>query len=476
MARGGRASRLAGCFVASIAVLAVAVALPTPPRPVPASRRPNIILIVTDDQSYDTLPSAPASMPWLQSQIFGNPGGHWLWFRNAFLNTPLCCPSRATILTGRYSHHTHVEGNEQGMNLDESDTLPTWLKGDGYTTALIGKYLNNYPWNRGPYVPAGWDRFFGKRNEAEAETYYGYGVIDQGVPLFVGDTPDVYVTDLLANKAVGFLQGVPAEQPYFLMFTPPAPHAPLIPARRYDGTFDDVAIPGPSDRMLNDVQGKPGWIRSLPEVTPDRAAAFLDARRKERETLRAVDDAVRRIVEEVESRGELDRTVIFFLTDNGFAFGEHRWRGKRCPYDPCIGTPFAVRTPWAAPATIEGPVSNVDLAPTIAALAGVRQRSAEDGVSFAALLGAPSARAGPSPSPDRAILIEYAGDAQVPPWRGVRTARFAYVEDADGTVELYDLVGEIGPADPQELRNVASVPAYADVRAELASTLVQLTS
>ena len=233
MTETARPSRLGVCVVASIAVLAVAAALPAPPERDSATLPPNIILILTDDQSLDTLPSDPASMPWLQSQIFGNPADDWLWFPNAFLNTPLCCPSRATILTGRYSHHTHVEGNEQGMNLDESNTLATWLKGGGYTTALIGKYLNNYPWNRGPYVPPGWDRFFGKRNEAEAETYYDYGVIDQGAPLFVGDTPDVYVTDLLADKAVDFLEGVPAEEPYFLMFTPPAPHAPLVPAPRY---------------------------------------------------------------------------------------------------------------------------------------------------------------------------------------------------------------------------------------------------
>jgi arylsulfatase A-like enzyme len=474
MERGVRPSRAKTWLVAALAVVAVSAAWPAPAPPDPATLRPNIVLILTDDQSYDTLPSTPAAMPWLQSQIFGDPQGHWLWFPNAFLNTPLCCPSRATILTGQYSHHTHVQGNEEGMNLDESNTLATWLKGGRYTTALIGKYLNNYPWNRGPYVPPGWDRFFGKRNEAEAETYFDYGVIDQGVPLFVDHTPDVYVTDLLANKAVDFLRGVPAEQPYFLMFTPPAPHAPLVPAPRYAGTFDGVSVPGPSARMLNDVTGKPAWIRHLPPVTPQAAQAFLDARRHERETLRAADDAVRRIVDEVRARGELDRTVFIFLTDNGFSFGEHRWRGKRCPYDPCIRTPFAVRTPWATSATVRTPVSNVDLAPTIADLAGVTPGLTEDGASFAALLGAPSARG--APPLDRSVLIEFAGDGVVPAWRGVRTARFAYIEDADGTVELYDLTGAAGPADPFELHNVASDPAYAAVRGDLAATLLRMAS
>jgi arylsulfatase A-like enzyme len=227
------------------------------------------------------------------------------------------------------------------------------------------------------------------------------------------------------------------------------------------------------------VAGKPKWIRRQPSVTPERAASFIAARRNERETLLAVDDAIRHIVEEVAARGELGRTVIIFLTDNGFSFGEHRWRGKRCPYDPCIRTPFAVRTPWAGSATVEDPVSNVDLAPTIAELAQVQPGLIEDGVSFAGLLGPRPGGAEPSPissSADRAILIGYAGDAQVPAWRGVRTARFAYIEEADGTVELYDLTGAIGPPDPSELRNVADDPAYATERARLAVELARMTS
>ncbi len=417
MTRGAGPARALVLPAVALAVLVAAAVWPAPARPDASTLPPNVVLILTDDQSLDTLPSEPPAMPWLQSQIFGDPGSHWLWFPHAFLNTPLCCPSRATILTGQYSHHTGVRGNEEGMNLDESNTLATWLQGGGYTTALIGKYLNNYPWNRGPYMPPGWDRFFGKRNEAEAETYYDYGVVDQGVPLFESDTPDAYVTDLLAGKALDFLRGVPADQPYFLMFTPPAPHAPLIPAPRDTTAFDAVPISGPSERVLNDVAGKPAWIRNLPPVTPDRVAAFIEARRQERETLLAADDAVRRIVEEVAARGELNRTVFLFLTDNGFAFGEHRWRGKRCPYDPCIGTPFAVRTPWRPSGTAEELVSNADLAPTIAALAGVRPGLAVDGLSFASLLGAPLRLPATSPAPttDRPLLIEFAGDGVVPP-------------------------------------------------------------
>ena len=139
------------------------------------------------------------------------------------------------------------------------------------------------------------------------------------------------------------------------------------------------------------------------------------------------------------AEGELDHTVIFFLTDNGYSFGEHRIRGKRCPYEECIRTPFAARVPGAQAHDVPGLISNVDLAPTIADLAGVVPGQSVDGRSFApALLG------GRWRSP-AGVFLEWAGDREIPAWQGVRTNDFAYIEDADGTVELYDLTGVIGP-------------------------------
>jgi N-acetylglucosamine-6-sulfatase len=458
----------------SVLVLAAAVLVHVPAKS-QAALPPNIILILTDDQTMDTLPSNPAAMPWLQSQIFGTQDPHWKWFTNAFFNTPLCCPSRATILTGQYSHHTRVQGNDQGQLLDESNTLATWLHDGGYTTALIGKYLNKYPWNRGPYIPAGWDRWVGKRNTARGTTYNDYQVIDQGVPLFVGGTTAGYATNYLGNQALDFLKGAPADRPYFLMFTPSAPHSPWIPAPRYEGAFDGLHIKGPSPRVLNDVRGKPAWVQALTPITPERAAHFIRDRRKERETLLALDDWIHAMVAEVAARGELDNTVIIFLTDNGYAFGQHRWSGKRCPYDECIRTPLAIRTPWASSGVIPDTVSNVDLAPTIAELAGVTPQLPQDGFSLAGDLLPPAAARAPPPA-NAPVLIEWAGDSDVPPWEGVRTRDFAYIEDDDGTVELYDLTGVIGNPDPSELRNVANVPAYATVRSRLASTLVDLAS
>ena len=167
-----------------------------------------------------------------------------------------------------------------------------------------------------------------------------------------------------------------------------------------------------------------------------------------------MDDAVERIVGQLEAEGELDHTVILFLTDNGYSFGEHRIRGKRCAYEECVRTPFAARVPGVQAHDVPGLISNVDLAPTIADLAGVVPGQSVDGRSFApALLG------GRWRSP-AGVFLEWAGDREIPAWQGVRTSDFAYIEDADGTVELYDLTGAIGRADPYELRNRAADPRY----------------
>jgi arylsulfatase A-like enzyme len=426
-------------------VLAVAALTASPALP-PRDERPNIIIILTDDQSFDTLPSNPPTMPWLQSQI-QDPNGHWLWFPNAFIETPLCCPSRATILSGRYSRHTHVRTNEDGHRFDESNTLATWLHDGGYTTGLIGKYLNRYPFDRGPYIPPGWDRWVAKRSTAATTTYYDFGFVDQGVALQTSDSPATYSTDLFADRAVDFLKTAPQDRPFFLYFATSAPHPPWTPPPRHAGAFANEQLLVPASVGERNVSDKPGWVQKLlPLDTAERAKLMAD-RRHEAATLLGVDDAVQRIFDQLSSSGDLGNTVVFFLTDNGYSFGEHRIRGKRCPYEECIRTPFAVRMPGATAGNVSGLVSNVDLAPTIADLAGVQPGLTEDGRTFAPVLR------GQPWKPPKGVFIEWAGDRDIPPWQGVRTTDFVYIEDADGTVELYDLTGVVGPADPLELRN-----------------------
>jgi N-acetylglucosamine-6-sulfatase len=441
----GAVLRPLAAAVAVSSLVTVAWAGRTPaPRPV---RPPNVLLVVTDDQTIDSLPSDPASMPWLQTQL-ADPSAGWLWFPQAVVSTPMCCPSRASILTGLDAAHTGVGGNLDGDTFDESQTLAVWLHDAGYRTGLVGKYLNGYPFGRGPYVPPGWDRWFAKTNQAERTVYEGFTVVDQTSFRRVGTTPADYATDVLGREAVDFVRGAPAAQPWFLMFTPSAPHAPWIPAPRDVGRFADVRLPAPSDAVLNDVAGKPSWVRELAPIDAPRLAALQADRLAERETLLDVDRWLQELVEVVASRGELDRTVIVFLSDNGYAFGEHRWQGKAAPYEPSIRVPLAIRSPWTPGRTVGDLVANLDVAPTIADLAGVRLPWASDGLSLAPLVrGSPAA---PGLGPGRTVPLRWEGDAQVPAWDGVRTAGALCVRYEDGSTEAYDLV-----RDPDELRNLA---------------------
>ena len=468
-------SRARTAFIGALLCLLVAALVPEAHPLAPSDLAPNILIVLTDDQGADTLPAnggAPP-MPWLQGQI-EDPTQPWVTFSNAFVDTPLCCPSRASILTGLTSPHTGVQTNEDGSDLDHSSTLATWLQDAGYTTALIGKYLNGFPWGRGPFVPPGWDRFVAKRNTALETTYYGYHLIDQGVPQYVAESPEGYATTFLADEALSFLRGAPTDRPWFLLYSPPAPHEPWVAAPGDRGTLDGQRVPSPSLREMNDVRGKPDWVRSLPQITPTQRALLLTQRRRARETLLAVDRAMQAMVELVRTRGELDRTIIVFLTDNGLSFGEHRWTSKRCPYEPCVRSPLAIRSPWARHATVEDLVLNLDLAPTF--LDFVRSYGPVgdppvDGMSLRPYL---DHRSTDPPVHRPGVLLQYTGDDVVPAWVAVRTRAFAYIRDADGTVELYDLLGRWGRPDPGEIRNVADDSRSSSVVGELDALLDSL--
>ena len=453
---------------AALASVVLLVAAFVPSSPPPPDRRPNIVLILTDDQSSDSLPHEPPVMPQLQSMM-QDPADHWITFSNAFLNTPLCCPSRASILTGRYSHHTRVRTNYDGEHLDESSTIATWLHSAGYHTGLIGKYVNGYPFGPSSYVPAGWDRWLVKRQGDQSTAYYRYVLIDQGFPDYRGDGPDNYSTDVYAAAAVSFIRSAPPGRPFFLEVAPTAPHRPWTEAPRDTGALAGFPIADPPSLGEEDVSDKPAWVQALAPMDAERRAQLRTAHRRSFETLLSVDDLVVAVIRALQVRGALENTVVVFLTDNGFSFGEHRWVGKTCAYEECIRTPFLVRYPGASSHVDPRLVSNVDLAPTFAELAGIEPPSPVDGMSLVPLLrGLPSApwRTG--------LLNEYVGDRKVPPWWEVRTEDFAYVELATGETELYDLSGVIGSADPYELQNRATDPAYAAVRARLSAQLATL--
>jgi arylsulfatase A-like enzyme len=458
-----RRTRIRVGAILAAAAIVVGGAVPRPAA-APRDQRPNVVLILSDDQTFDSLPHDPPVMPFLQSAI-RDPSDHWVTFPNAFVNTPLCCPSRASILTGQYSHHTGVRRNRDGFRLDEGDTLALWLHDAGYTTGLFGKYLNRYPFGAAPYVPPGWDRWAGKIQGSGATVYYDYDVSDQGYPVAYDRGPADYSTDVFARMAVDFVRTAPADRPFFLMLAPSGPHSPWTPAPRDRGSWTGP-VPAPPSVGERDVSDKPAWVRALPPLGPPARAGLREDHRLQYETLGAVDAAVRSVVEALRTRGDLANTIIVYLSDNGYSYGEHRWVTKSCPYEECIRTPFVVRVPGTEARTDRHLVSSVDVAPTIAELAGVRPGGAVDGISLVPLLQ------GRSPPRWRdGVLSEYVGSREVPGWWELRTADVAYVEYATGERELYDLTGVLGSPDPYELENRVDDPRYASLVDELAGRL-----
>jgi arylsulfatase A-like enzyme len=209
------------------------------------------------------------------------------------------------------------------------------------------------------------------------------------------------------------------------------------------------------------VTDKPAWVRDLAPLDAADRTALRASHRRSYQALLAVDDALREIMAAVRSRGELADTVVIFTSDNGLAFGEHRWTKKSCPYEACIGVPFLIRMPSVAHRTDPSIVSAADIAPTIAELAGATPAAAFDGVSLVPLLSTGS----PAGLPGE-VFAEWVGDQTIPAWWEVRTRRFAYIELATGERELYALRD-----DPYELTNVADDPAFEAEVSRLVATL-----
>ncbi len=414
------------------------------PRVHAAADAPNVVLIVTDDQRWDTL----ASMGGVQ-RVLAAPGAT---FRNAFVSNSLCCPSRASILTGAYSHSTGVytNGGEDGFQaFDDGSTLATWLDAAGYRTALIGKYFNG-TWPLG-YIPPGWDRWVTFRGSHRL--YYDFSLSVQGRYRSFGSAPSDYSTTVLGGYAERFIREADAADPLFLMLTPFAPHAPRIAGPGDSAEVLDPWAPGPNLPEL-DVADKPAHIRDLTLRTntgPHAEARWAQQVR----ALRAVDAMIVDVVRALRETGRLHDTIIVFTADNGLALGEHRWNYKLVPYEESIRVPMVMRyDPLTEGATPPAMALNVDIAPTVADLVGIPAPGAE-GRSLVPVLS------GTRRSVRSGFLLEHEqyragrGEADPPTFCGVRTDRRLFVRYATGEEELYDL-----RLDPYELQNLADVPAY----------------
>ena len=333
----------------------------------PSSARPDVLLIVTDDQRWDTLDA----MPIVQEQLVDR----GITFSNAFVSNPLCCPSRASILTGNYSHTTGVYRQTTPYGAFESfrdgSTLATWLHDAGYTTGLFGKYIDAY--QNGAltgYVPPGWDRWVSFVHSG----YYDYGLTVDGHPRFHGQNPDEdYSTVVLGDAAEEFILTAPEGRPLFAEFAPAAPHDPAIPEPRFEAAFRDLEPWRPANYDEADVSDKPAYVQVLPRLTREWMAWIDGLRRKQFQTMMSVDEQVGRLLDALETTGRLQDTLIVFTSDNGLLWGEHRWMRKEVPYDEALRVPMVVRYDaiGIGSRVEESLVLNIDIAPTIAALTGV---------------------------------------------------------------------------------------------------------
>jgi arylsulfatase A-like enzyme len=431
--------------------------------------KPNLLVIMTDDLEMDDLKALPSV------RLLAQQG---TTFGNSFVGYSLCCPSRATYLTGQYNHNNGVLSNappDGGFGrLDHTNTLPVWLQAAGYHTTHIGKYLNGYE-NASvrTTVPPGYSNWQG----LAIGTYrmYNYSINQNGTLVPYATTPADYQTDVLANRAVAAIrERVRLPQPFYLKFSPLAPHGSGAvaghdgqgpdPAPRHRGAFADAPLDvGPAYDEA-DVGDKPASIRELPRISAEARAGIDTRNRRRLASLLAVDDAITRLVDELRAAGELDQTIIAFTSDNGWQEGEHRVvLGKIRVYEPSIRVPLIVRGPgFAAGAVVPAIAINVDLPRTLAAAAGAVPGRVQDGLDLREVAS----------GSQRALARPLLNETGVPGLsnrnfhQAIRTGTHKYVEHASGERELYDL-----RSDPDELVNIVNDPAQAGTLAQLDARL-----
>lgn len=446
----------------------------------PKEKRPNIIIIIADD--LDLKLGTINYMQNLQELMVVR--GTTL--NDFFVTTPMCCPSRANILRGQYTHSHQVYNNEApyGGFLkfyetgNEASTIAVWLQAAGYRTSLIGKYFNGYPFRDDrTYVPAGWSEW---ASPAQKNAYDGYDYVlnENGVLASYSPDEENYFTDVMNRKAVDFIErAAQDETQFFLYLAPFAPHEPATPAKRHLDLFPSIAAPRTPSFNENDVSDKLGDMSRNQLLTEEQISNIDYMYRQRILSMQAVDEMLLNLITTLEKTGELDNTYIVFTSDQGYHLGQHRfYYGKSTFYEEDIAVPFIVRGPGIPEdSEVSGLLAgNVDIAPTFAEWAGVIPPEFVEGRSLAGIL------AGESVSEinwRQVFLLETYGfsinedSTKIPLFGevfdsvfgllsaqkvnqssiGLRTAQYTYIEHADGSMELYDQV-----MDPYQLENLAA--------------------
>lgn len=415
----------------------------------------NVVVFLSDDQRFDTLWAMP-----LLNDALTNRG---VEFTSTYVSDPLCCPDRASLLSGGFlQKNTGVLTNEKPNGgvwaFSDSNSLAVKLQQSGYTTGHFGKYLNGYS-AIAPYIPPGWTKFISAPEKVIAgrPDWFNYGVVTgsstntstQGI---LTKEQNSYITSYLKNQTLAFLDTV-GDKPFFIYFTAPAPHSPATPDTQDANLFSDFTYNGRAFGE-EDLSDKPQWVKDNAARWPTVVSHLDNYPKKQLRTLQSLDRAIDAVVDKIKNQGKLNNTVFIFASDNGNMWGEHKFNSKGLAYEESLRVPMVVVYPGVAPRKDNHLiVSNLDIGATIFNVAGVS--SPTDGSSLVPLLKNPS-------SPWRTeFFFNSFGQTigQIGTWAGLRIqnsqGNWKFVEHPTGEKELYNLT-----TDPFEETNLANQPAY----------------
>lgn len=451
-----------------------------------AKKRPNIVFFYNEGQRADALGLAGNTLA--RTPNMDRVGREGVYFNNSFCTNALCAPARGVALTGLYSHASGALDNNTRSPLPSAIPIFTDLLHDaGYDVAMVGKahvgngvrerYWDYYCAFNAPATNYYAPRYFEERKGAMSEEKVYHGKIRNDFP----DNPSldwegVYADDFFTDRALEWLKEE-RERPFCLLLWQQAPHAPYYRPRRYLDLYNGVPIPKPAtfDDDLSGYAGKPRCFADAVNKigtmeTGDSVRSLEELVKNYYSGLAAVDDNIGRVMNFLETSGQLDDTVILVSSDHGYFLGEWRCFDKRFMHEPSLRTPTMIRYPreFRAGTKVDEMILNLDFAPTLLELAGVPIPASMQGRSLVNL----SQRTEKQWRSDWLYeYFDYPGAEQVRPHRGVRTTRYKYIHYflAPEEHELYDL-----QVDPEERNNLFGKPAYGDVQRNLAARLEEL--
>ncbi|MFL6452310.1 MAG: sulfatase [Bryobacteraceae bacterium] len=429
----------------------------------------NVVFILTDDHRYDAL-GFLGGQPWLRTPNMDRLAREGAHVKNAFVTTALCSPSRASILTGVYAHRHQIVDNNTAIP-PGTRFFPELLQKAGYQTAFTGKW---HMGAAGDDPQPGFNKWISFKGQG---TYLpskdGLNIDGKHVP------QKGYITDELTDYALEWLSGIGRDQPYFLYLSHKAVHSDFIPAERHEGLYAGQQFQPPKTMAESgpNAQHRPMWVQNqrnswhgvdFPYHSDLNIAEYYE---RYAETLMGVDESLGRVLNALRDRGELDSTLVIYMGDNGFAFGEHGLIDKRTAYEESMRVPMMARCPelFHGGTVVSEMVSGLDIMPTVLETAGVSIPNGIDGRSMLPLLSGKG-----DPEWRNELLYEYYWERnfpQTPTMHALRTDRYKYIHyygiwDID---ELYDL-----QEDPLETTNLISNPERQTTMKELNTRLFDL--